>query len=754
MFWPLPSEYQSALQYPHFCLLDDTLRSCIPEKDKLGFPKAISGSFAVVFPVYSNSTKWVVRCFSQPQKDRQERYALISKYLKNNPNQYLPDFEYIANGIRINGQSFPIIKMKWIEGELLDSFVKNNLSNPNVLKRLLVSLINLINTLNKSGIAHGDLQHRNILVVNGEIRLIDYDGMFVPGLENYSSCEQGHPNYQSPLRTASSFGKYLDNFSAWVIYLSLLALTIDPNLWSLNANDDECLLLKKSDFLSPELSPALTKLENIKNPELTRALQNFYNILSLSPEDIPMLDPQRTPPKTKPPKSISPEPWLEPFPRPTNSQFTIWGLPEWISGISQTRRIIQQSSPDMVTYSNNDFRNSRLFLIVGILLLLFDVSIFALNYVSPIYPSAFFLIILSSLSFLLYLEYRKSTVFKKKKILKEQIIEVANQIDQSSSSQRLFEQKMSEVRKDEQKEIDKLEVLWNSSSIRAKEKIESLKRTFNEDIINLHNEQRTITFNSEKNKMLSLKSSEMLKAKLKNVLIISAQIPGFGEHFKNLLIRNGIICAADIKDIEIDDIQNVHIIRADRWPIHITGIGPTKAAELVRWKQQIETFWRNQINPTLSQSELSSITNNINNKFLELKVKESTLNNSYLAKIKQITSDCLAEHSALAQRLIWIRKQSAERTEAIKIDLAASKEQENNLKSEHIKKQNELATLNSTQNSHTAFIFRTIIPVSENNYKAISTKITRSKKELSEEIRGIPKFVKDIWAIITGRIKL
>jgi thiamine kinase-like enzyme len=39
--------------------------------------------------------------------------------------------------------------------------------------------------LNRAGVAHGDLQHGNILVANGKPKLIDYDGMYVPALRAY-----------------------------------------------------------------------------------------------------------------------------------------------------------------------------------------------------------------------------------------------------------------------------------------------------------------------------------------------------------------------------------------------------------------------------------------------------------------------------------------------------------------------------------------------------------------------------------------
>jgi tRNA A-37 threonylcarbamoyl transferase component Bud32 len=35
-------------------------------------------------------------------------------------------------------------------------------------------------TLERAGIAHGDIQNLNLVVVGTELRLIDYDGVYVP----------------------------------------------------------------------------------------------------------------------------------------------------------------------------------------------------------------------------------------------------------------------------------------------------------------------------------------------------------------------------------------------------------------------------------------------------------------------------------------------------------------------------------------------------------------------------------------------
>src|SRR5439155_9947810 len=104
------------------------------------------------------------------------------------------------------------------------------------------------------GISHGDLQHGNVLVVGGELRLIDYDGMFVPEFAGTMSKECGHLNYQHPARTEFDYGPSLDNFSSWVIAVSLAAVCVHPELWTKYSGGDECLIFRREDFTNPGAS--------------------------------------------------------------------------------------------------------------------------------------------------------------------------------------------------------------------------------------------------------------------------------------------------------------------------------------------------------------------------------------------------------------------------------------------------------------------------------------------------------------------
>jgi len=186
--------------------------------------------------------------------------------------------------------------MEWVEGKSLARYVEEHLEDRDALTNLASRWIQMIEALQGAGIAHGDLQHGNVLVVGDTLKLIDYDGMYVPELEGETSNEIGHPNYQHPSRAPEDFGPYLDSFPGWVIYLSLLALSVDPNLWSKLSCGDDTLLLRKQDFEHPDRSRALQMLERVQDPRVESVVSLLRSFLNLRPEQIPALSGSVQPP--------------------------------------------------------------------------------------------------------------------------------------------------------------------------------------------------------------------------------------------------------------------------------------------------------------------------------------------------------------------------------------------------------------------------------------------------------------------------
>ncbi len=290
MSWPTPQDYNEAIQNPRTCFGDEELRVGTPELTPLGLPKPISGAFASVYQMNCAKGRWAVRCFLREVSDHQARYQAISEHLQKVKLPSTVGFEFLSQGIRIRGTWYPILKMEWIDGEPLNSYIERNLANPAALSSLTAQWRETLAALRQAEVAHGDLQHGNVLVSQGRIRLIDYDGMYVPALAGLVSHEEGHRNYQHPARDGKDFGLHLDAFSGWVVLLSMVALGVDPRLWQrLNAGD-ECLLFRRDDFENPAGSKAFQAILAARTPELRFMARQVKSFLALPPAQVPALD--------------------------------------------------------------------------------------------------------------------------------------------------------------------------------------------------------------------------------------------------------------------------------------------------------------------------------------------------------------------------------------------------------------------------------------------------------------------------------
>ncbi len=258
MTWPIDSDYQEAIQHPKRCFQDPDLKEGQVRVDRLGLPQAITGNFAIVFEVTSpNKQRWAVKCFTREVPRLQERYRAISEYLRSACLPYTVDFQYLDSGILVRGRWYPILKMHWVQGETLREFVKNSLNCRSKLEALAQDWLRLAQDLRDHHIGHGDLQHGNVLMVPGSeapvvfLRLVDYDGMYVPALAQIQPAELGHPNYQHPEREQQGYyGPDVDRFPHLVIYTALRGLIVDPTLWETFDKDDN-LLFTWADFEQP-----------------------------------------------------------------------------------------------------------------------------------------------------------------------------------------------------------------------------------------------------------------------------------------------------------------------------------------------------------------------------------------------------------------------------------------------------------------------------------------------------------------------
>ncbi len=289
MVWPAPQDYAEAIQAPFLSFSDPELQQGAVHLNSLGLPRCLSGAFATVFPMDCPDRKLAVRCFLRDIEDQEERYAQISRFVLSDDLPYTVGFEYVREGIQVRGEWYPVLKMEWVDGDTLGAYL-SRVIDPALFGIFAGYFKQMTLELKRAGIAHGDFQHDNILIADTELRLVDYDGMFVPSLSGRRASELGHRNYQHPGRDSQFFSDSLDNFSAWLIYASLRCLSFDPTLWNQLDAGNDCLLLRHADLLSPSTSFAFKVLDQHDDQRIRRYSDVIQTLLEMPIQNIPSLE--------------------------------------------------------------------------------------------------------------------------------------------------------------------------------------------------------------------------------------------------------------------------------------------------------------------------------------------------------------------------------------------------------------------------------------------------------------------------------
>ena len=222
-----------------------------PVLDGRGRPVHYTGGFAVVFPFFVEGSKWAFRCWSADIGNVEKRLYTLSTELKQLQLPYFCDFSYEPDGIIVNGISYPTTRMQWVDGKTIKDYLCEHRTQTEVIKKLANDFLEMCSKLHQNKIAHGDLQHGNILIDNnGNIYLIDYDSVYLPSLQGEKDIITGLPDYQHPARRSNkSVSEKLDYFSELVIYLSIRAIVEAPSLIDkYKVKDADRMLFAKEDY--------------------------------------------------------------------------------------------------------------------------------------------------------------------------------------------------------------------------------------------------------------------------------------------------------------------------------------------------------------------------------------------------------------------------------------------------------------------------------------------------------------------------
>jgi hypothetical protein len=288
MSYPQITDYQEAVQHPAQAFIDPDLKQGAVAENNLGLPLVMSGGFALTYAVTTPRRKCAVRCFHREIPAIQQKYDATSRKLRSLAIGCFVDFDFQQSGISVRQRVFPIVRMDWVEGDTLGIWLDKNFNNPRALEKARADFAAIARFLEREGVAHGDIQNGNVMVANGEIKLIDYDGMFVPGMHPGNGSETGHRHFQHPGRRVSNFGPGMDRFSFIALDLSLRALVEDRSLYSKFREGGETIIFKANDFADPQNSEIFRRL--LAMPKLKAQAGSFAAICEASLAAVPTLD--------------------------------------------------------------------------------------------------------------------------------------------------------------------------------------------------------------------------------------------------------------------------------------------------------------------------------------------------------------------------------------------------------------------------------------------------------------------------------
>ena len=267
MQYPLISEYVRAIQDASSNL--DKLAHLVPVLDDHGEPYRSSGAFAVVFKMKDEQTGkcYALKCFTEEQEGRAEAYRQIADELEFANSAYITSVKYLEKEIFVDSSceedEFPVLLMDWIDGETMETYIAENYQDNYAMAMLCYRFCKMAAWLRSQPFAHGDIKPDNIMIrPDGNLTLVDYDGMFVPAMKGQKSPTIGTKDFSHPLRTVDDFDETIDDFALTSIALSLKVISMNSKLLDTYGASDR-LLFSESDYRNPSNSKVISALQEL-----------------------------------------------------------------------------------------------------------------------------------------------------------------------------------------------------------------------------------------------------------------------------------------------------------------------------------------------------------------------------------------------------------------------------------------------------------------------------------------------------------
>ncbi|MGD9531519.1 hypothetical protein [Pseudonocardia sp.] len=273
--YPTVEDYVAAAEEPDRTFRNLSLRQAVfALHPRWHIPAPASGNAAVVFKASVDHTDQALRFFIKEDASNGERYAALARHFAMHQLlDCVASMRWIDDAVEINGRTWPMVQMEWIEGRTLEVHVGDlaKRSDVGALHQLAGQWRDRVGRLQDAEFGHGDLQHGNVLVEaeSSALRLVDFDGAWIPDFAEWPPpVETGQPNYQ---RTGRIWGRWMDTFPGLVIYTGLLGLSRRPDAWRA-LHTGENLLLSADDFVRPGETEAWKLLDSIEDPEVAHVV--------------------------------------------------------------------------------------------------------------------------------------------------------------------------------------------------------------------------------------------------------------------------------------------------------------------------------------------------------------------------------------------------------------------------------------------------------------------------------------------------
>jgi len=279
--------YPGALQYLETLQsatnLANTLYDIKLVRDYHDEPIFSSGGFGTVFKIEINGIQKALKCFTREQPGRKTAYRTISQNF-HPKSKHTINFNYIEDELYVffdkqDPGKYSVVLMDWVDGETLSTKIHRAAINQKheQLALLSANFDDMSLWLLAQNFAHGDIKPDNIIVDNnGNMVLIDYDGIYLPQMQGESQREIGTIDFQHPNRDKMAFSKEIDHYSIAIISLSLRILAQYPQFYLQYRNNGGIIFNPQKIFTNEDLCYNQMRKSIFAQQPLYKVLESPY----------------------------------------------------------------------------------------------------------------------------------------------------------------------------------------------------------------------------------------------------------------------------------------------------------------------------------------------------------------------------------------------------------------------------------------------------------------------------------------------